>query len=201
MFSGIIESLGEVKDIIEEGTNLHFEIYSPFSDELYIDQSIAHNGVCMTVIKLEEGTYTVTAIEETLNLTNLNELKIGDKVNLERCVKANMRMDGHIVQGHVDAMAKVSNIEERDGSWYFHFNYDPKHSKLLVSKGSVTVNGVSLTLVNPQSGSFAVAIIPYTYEHTNFHTLKIGDRVNLEFDIIGKYVARYLDQIQVPSSK
>jgi riboflavin synthase len=163
-----------------------------FVDELKIDQSVAHNGVCLTVVNKENNTYTVTAIKETLLKSNLGYLKIGDKVNLERSMKLNERLDGHIVQGHVDQTAKCTKVVEANGSWYFTFEYDQTMNNITVEKGSITVNGVSLTVVNSQASSFQVAIIPYTYEHTNFHQIKEGTIVNLEFDIIGKYVAKLL---------
>ncbi|MCG8329237.1 MAG: riboflavin synthase [Chitinophagales bacterium] len=191
MFTGIIESLGFVRRIEQEGTNLHFHIQSPISSDLKIDQSIAHNGTCLTVVAIEEDIHTVTAIEETLIRTNLGQLKEGSLVNLERAMQANGRLDGHIVQGHVDATAICTGVDERDGSWYYRFRYQPTEEHLLVDKGSVCINGVSLTVVEPKGEMFSVAIIPYTHEHTNFNTLKEGDTVNLEFDIIGKYIARY----------
>ena len=191
MFTGIIESLGIIQRIEQEGTNLHFHIQSPISSELKIDQSIAHNGTCLTVVAVEGETHTVTAIEETLIRTNLGQLKEGSLVNLERAMQANGRLDGHIVQGHVDSTAICTGVDERDGSWYYHFRYQSTEEHLLVDKGSVCINGVSLTVVEPKGDAFSVAIIPYTHEHTNFNTLKGGDTVNLEFDIIGKYIARY----------
>ena len=191
MFTGIIESLGFVRRIEQEGTNLHFYIQSPISSSLKIDQSIAHNGTCLTVVAIEGDIHTVTAIEETLIRTNLGQLKEGSLVNLERAMQANGRLDGHIVQGHVDATAICTGVDERDGSWYYRFRYQPTEEHLLVDKGSVCINGVSLTVVEPKGEMFSVAIIPYTHEHTNFNTLQEGDTVNLEFDIIGKYIARY----------
>lgn len=192
MFTGIIEAMGTVRRIAREGGNVHFTIESPISGELKIDQSIAHNGVCLTVVSLEAGAHTVTAVEETLNRTNLGGLQPGGLVNLERAMKAGSRLDGHIVQGHVDATATCIAVDERDGSWYYRFRYLPSEEHLLVDKGSVSVNGVSLTVVAPREDVFSVAIIPYTYEHTNFRDIKAGDTVNLEFDIIGKYIARYV---------
>lgn len=191
MFTGIIEASGEVQKIRKEGTNVHFTIASPVSEALKIDQSVAHNGTCLTVVELGEGTHTVTAIEETLKRTNLGEWSEGSNVNLERAMKADARLDGHMVQGHVDATAVCTEVEVRDGSWYFRFKYQPTDEHLLVDKGSICINGVSLTVVEPVEDRFSVAIIPYTFEHTNFKDLKAGDQVNLEFDIIGKYIARY----------
>ncbi|MBW7867194.1 MAG: riboflavin synthase [Brumimicrobium sp.] len=190
MFTGIIETLGTIQDIQKEGSNLHFTLSCAFVDELKIDQSVAHNGVCLTVIAIENNQYRVTAIDETLLKTNLKELKIGDNVNLERCMPANGRFDGHIVQGHVDTTAVCKNIQEKDGSWVFTFQYESDN--ITVEKGSITINGASLTVVDSKDKSFSVHIIPYTYEHTSFHQLNIGDSVNIEFDIIGKYVARLL---------
>lgn len=197
MFSGIIEEAAEVIDLRREQENLHITMNCSFVSELKIDQSVAHNGVCLTVVDLTDKTYTVTAIKETLDRTNLGKLVIGSKVNLERSMVMNGRLDGHIVQGHVDQTAVCREVKEADGSWYFTFEYvfDPAMAKrgyLTVDKGSVTVNGVSLTVVNPTNNSFQVAIIPYTFEHTNFHQIKAGTVVNLEFDIIGKYVSRMM---------
>lgn len=192
MFSGIIEAAGTVAALRREQGNLHISVRAPFTSELKIDQSIAHNGACLTVIDIKNDIYTVTSIAETLAKTNLGSLKEGDKINLERCVKVGDRLDGHIVQGHVDQTAKCTGIEEQGGSWLFTFDYDPSQGNVTVEKGSVCVNGVSLTVVGSKNDSFSVAIIPYTYEHTNFHALKKGDTVNLEFDIVGKYVARLL---------
>jgi riboflavin synthase len=192
MFSGIIEAAGTVAALRREQGNLHISVRAPFASELKIDQSIAHNGACLTVIDIKNDIYTVTSIAETLAKTNLGSLKEGDKINLERCVKVGDRLDGHIVQGHVDQTAKCTGIEEQGGSWLFTFDYDPSQGNVTVEKGSVCVNGVSLTVVGSKNNSFSVAIIPYTYEHTNFHALKKGDTVNLEFDIVGKYVARLL---------
>ncbi|HEY1023881.1 MAG TPA: riboflavin synthase [Sphingobacteriaceae bacterium] len=192
MFTGIIETLGEVTDIRPEQENVHFTIASSISGDLKIDQSVSHNGVCLTVVALSEGTHTVTAITETLQKTNLGNLRIGDKVNLERCLQWNGRLDGHIVQGHVDQTAVCTRIEELDGSWQFTFRYDSSSGNITVEKGSACVNGISLTVVNSKDDSFSVAIIPYTYEHTNLQFVKAGDTVNLEFDIIGKYVARLM---------
>jgi len=191
MFTGIIEALGTVKSIREEGTNVHLTIESSISNELKIDQSVSHNGVCLTVVEVDGDTHTVTAVEETLKRSNLGDLKIGSFVNLERAMLANARLDGHLVQGHVDATGECVKVEERDGSWYFRFKYKPSEEHLLVDKGSISINGVSLTVVEPKGELFSVAIIPYTYEHTTFKTIKVGDRINLEFDIIGKYIAKY----------
>ena len=193
MFTGIIEQIGKVEKIDIEGSNYHFTFSSPISPELKVDQSISHNGVCLTVVSVGDNTHTVTAIEETLNRTNLGELKTGDIVNLERAMLPSSRLDGHIVQGHVDATGRCTNIEEKEGSWYFEFEYQSSPEHLLVDKGSICINGVSLTVVNPTTERFTVAIIPYTFEHTNFKTLKIGDSINLEFDIIGKYIGRYFE--------
>ena len=193
MFTGIIEEIGKVKNIQKEGTNTHYTIQANFTNELKIDQSVAHNGVCLTVVEIDGSNYKVTAIEETLNKTNLNFLQIGDAVNLERGMQMNARLDGHIVQGHVDQTATCTAIEEKDGSWFFTFSYDASLQNVTIEKGSITVNGVSLTVVNSQLNEFSVAIIPYTYEHTNFHQFKVGDTVNLEFDVIGKYVKRLLE--------
>lgn len=190
MFTGIIEQLGEVKAIRKEGQNIHYTISAPFHTELKIDQSVAHNGCCLTVVEINEDSYTVTAIQETLDVTNLNNWEVGTKVNLERCMQMNGRLDGHIVQGHVDTTAKCISIEDQDGSWKYTFRYEPE--MLTVEKGSITTNGVSLTVVDSKKNEFSVCIIPYTFEHTNFHTLKVGDTVNLEFDIIGKYVAKLM---------
>ena len=192
MFTGIIETLGEVKNIVNEGTNVHFTVNSAICSELKIDQSVAHNGVCLTVVALNDGSHTVTAIEETLNKTSLGNLKVGSKVNLERCMQMNARLDGHIVQGHVDQTAKCILVNELDGSWEYRFKYDATLGNVTVEKGSICVNGISLTVVNSQQDEFSVFIIPYTHEHTNLHEVKAGDTVNLEFDIIGKYVARLM---------
>ncbi|PTX20293.1 riboflavin synthase alpha chain [Pontibacter mucosus] len=195
MFTGIIEALGRVTDIRQENTNKHFTLTSPFTHELKIDQSVAHNGVCLTVVRIDGDAYTVTAIDETLKKTNLNELQIGDVVNLERCMLANGRFDGHVVQGHVDQTAVCEEVKDENGSWLFTFRYDASKGNVTVEKGSICVNGISLTVVNSQEDRFSVAIIPYTYEHTNLHAVKPGTTVNLEFDIIGKYVARLLGKV------
>lgn len=192
MFTGIIETLGRVTKIREENTNKHYTLTSTFTNELKIDQSVAHNGVCLTVVRIEGDAYTVTAIDETLQKTNLNNLKEGDIVNLERCMQANGRFDGHVVQGHVDQTAVCKSVEDENGSWVFTFQYDASRGNVTVEKGSICVNGISLTVVNSKEDTFSVAIIPYTYEHTNLQHVKPGDTVNLEFDIIGKYVARLL---------
>jgi riboflavin synthase len=193
MFTGIIEALGEVTRLEREGSNVHFTIRSSISSELQIDQSVAHNGVCLTVVQTDTDTHTVTAIEETMLRSNLGTLQAGQNINLERAMRHNGRLDGHLVQGHVDTTGICKAVDVRDGSWYFFFEYEPKPDYLLVDKGSICVNGVSLTVVNPHINSFAVAIIPYTFQHTTFQTLTPGDRVNLEFDIIGKYIARHLE--------
>ncbi|MCX2479248.1 riboflavin synthase [Pedobacter sp. MC2016-15] len=192
MFTGIIETFGKVVDVIEEGTNLHYTIESNLSNELKIDQSVAHNGVCLTVVALTDSTHTVTAIQETLEKTNLQHLTKGMRVNLERCMQMNGRLDGHIVQGHVDQTAVCVLREELDGSWEYRFKYDSSKGNVTVEKGSICVNGISLTVVNSEKDEFSVFIIPYTFEHTNLQEVNKGDTVNLEFDIIGKYVARLL---------
>lgn len=192
MFTGIIETLGTVKEIVAEGTNLHFTIESALSNELKIDQSVSHNGVCLTVVALNDTTHTVTAIQETLEKSNLQHLSEGMKVNLERCMQMNGRVDGHIVQGHVDQTAVCVLREELDGSWEYRFKYDSSKGNVTVEKGSVCINGISLTVVNSAADEFSVFIIPYTFEHTNLQEVNTGDTVNLEFDIIGKYVARLL---------
>lgn len=194
MFTGIIETLGNVIAIQQEQSNVHYTIESSITSELKIDQSVAHNGVCLTVVSIEGNQYVVTAIQETLNRTALNEWKVGTKVNLERCMQMNGRLDGHIVQGHVDTVGRCTKIEDMDGSWKYTIEYDTKD--VTVEKGSITINGTSLTVVDSKPGLLSVCIIPYTYEYTNFHQLKEGDLVNLEFDIIGKYVAKLLAQGQ-----
>ena len=190
MFTGIIEQVGELKNKEQEGGNVHFTIESNFTHELKIDQSVAHNGCCLTVVSIMDNQYRVTAIQETLDKTNLNSWEIGSKINLERCLPFNGRLDGHIVQGHVDTVGVCTAIEDQNGSWKFRFTYES--SDLTVEKGSIAVNGTSLTVVDSVKNSFSVCIIPYTYEFTNFHSLKVGDQVNLEFDIIGKYVAKWM---------
>ncbi|HET9504131.1 MAG TPA: riboflavin synthase [Hymenobacter sp.] len=194
MFTGIIEALGTVVGVRDEGANRHFTVQSPFASELKIDQSVAHDGVCLTVVALDAaaGTHTVTAIAETLRKTNLGQWQPGRHVNLERCLAAGGRFDGHIVQGHVDATAECVGVEDQNGSWLYHFRHEPGAQRLTVEKGSITINGVSLTCFDSTPDSFAVAIIPYTYEHTGFHQLQAGEVVNLEFDIVGKYVAKLL---------
>ncbi|MCE3279896.1 MAG: riboflavin synthase subunit alpha [Bacteroidetes bacterium] len=192
MFSGIIETLGEVTSLNKEKSNLHISIEAAFTNELKIDQSIAHNGVCLTVVDIKGNEYTVTAIDETLNKTNIGLLNIGDKVNLERCMKLGDRLDGHIVQGHVDQTAVCTSVEESNGSWTYTFEYDAAQNNITVEKGSVCVNGVSLTVVNSKDTSFSVCIIPYTHEHTNFQFIKKGTVVNLEFDILGKYISKLM---------
>jgi riboflavin synthase len=194
MFTGIIETLGEVTTIKNDHTNIHFTISSAISHELKIDQSVAHNGVCLTVVALNDGNHTVTAIDETLSKTNLDALKVGSKINLERCMQMNARLDGHIVQGHVDQTAVCVKREELDGSWEYRFKYDASAGNVTVEKGSACVNGISLTVVNSAADEFSVFIIPYTFEHTNLQEVEVGDTVNLEFDIIGKYVARLMNR-------
>lgn len=192
MFTGIIESVGQVRQIAQEGTNITFTIASTLAPELKVDQSLSHNGVCLTVTDIESDTYQVTAIQETLSKTNLGNLSIGSKVNLERCMQLNGRFDGHIVQGHVDQTGICTHVEELEGSWLFDFEYDAATGNFTVEKGSICINGVSLTAFNSTNHSFRVAIIPYTYAHTNFYDIKKGDTVNLEFDIIGKYLMRIM---------
>ena len=197
MFSGIVEEYAEVVKVVKEQENLHLTLNCSFVDELKIDQSVAHNGVCLTVVSIQDGTYTVTAMKETIERSNIGLLKLGDKVNVERSMMMNGRLDGHIVQGHVDQTATCINIADAEGSWYFTFKYDfnrdmARRGYFTVDKGSVTVNGVSLTVCNPTEDTFQVAIIPYTFEHTNFHTFKVGSIVNIEFDIIGKYLSRMM---------
>ncbi len=193
MFTGIIEGTGKITDIKTEGTNVNIYISVPFLHELKIDQSIAHNGVCLTVVELLDNAYRVTAIEETLKKTNLKNWVIGTEVNVERCMPANGRFDGHIVQGHIDDVATCVNIENRNGSWVFDFKISKaEHKSLLVDKGSVCINGISLTVVEARGELFSVAIIPYTYEFTNIKHLKQGSTVNIEFDIVGKYIAKQL---------
>jgi len=194
MFTGIIETLGTVAILVHNQGNLHITVKSPLSGELKIDQSVAHNGVCLTVVALADGEHTVTAIEETLNKTNLGSLKTGDLVNIERCMQLNGRLDGHIVQGHVDQTAVCTGFTKLDGSWEYTFSYDVSQGNVTVEKGSICVNGISLTVVNSATGSFSVAIIPYTFEHTNLQHVCEGSLVNLEFDIIGKYVARLMQR-------
>lgn len=190
MFTGIIEEVGEISRINPEGGNMHFSIKAAMTPELKIDQSVAHNGVCLTVVSINDNEYTVTAVTETLEKTNLKNLAEGSPVNLERGMKLGDRLDGHIVQGHVDQTAICKKVQEKDGSWEFTFEYDPALQNITIEKGSITVNGVSLTVVNSKKNEFSVAIIPYTYEHTTFKYFKEGDAINLEFDVIGKYVKR-----------
>ncbi|MEC8831880.1 MAG: riboflavin synthase [Bacteroidota bacterium] len=193
MFTGIIETLGKVEKLEKDGGNLHISVSSGITSELKIDQSVSHNGVCLTVVSIDGDNYTVTAIEETLNKTNLGELKLGDVLNLERAMLLGARLDGHIVQGHVDQTANCTSVDQKDGSWVYTFEYDPELNNITIEKGSITVDGVSLTVVDSQKNRFSVAIIPYTHEHTRFHTYKVGDTVNLEFDVVGKYVSRLLE--------
>ena len=190
MFTGIIETLGEVTRLEKEDTNLHITLKSDITNELKIDQSFAHNGVCLTVIAIDGDEYTVTAIKETIDKSNIGDLKVNDLVNLERAMKLGARLDGHIVQGHVDTTGVCTNIIDENGSTVYTFNYSDNPEHITIEKGSITVNGVSLTVVNSQKTGFSVAIIPYTKTHTTFQSLKVGDRINLEFDVIGKYVAR-----------
>ena len=193
MFTGIIEQLGTIKKVIKEKGNIHLTIDAKFTPELRIDQSVAHNGVCLTIISIKEYEYTVTAIKETLEKTNISSLVPGNKINLERCMKIGDRLDGHIVQGHIDTTAICKDIIEANGSWIFKFEYKKNDSsEITVEKGSITVNGISLTVVESKDFSFSVCIIPYTYENTSFKYLKIGDTVNIEFDVIGKYVAKMM---------
>lgn len=193
MFTGIIEEVGSISKIETSGGNIDYTIKANLARELKIDQSVAHNGVCLTVVDIKEDTYKVTAIDETLNKTNLKHLKEGHLINLERGMRMNAHLDGHIVQGHVDQTATCERAETKDGSWEYTFSYDPKLMNVTIEKGSITINGVSLTVVNSKLNEFSVAIIPYTYEHTTFKTLKKGDVVNLEFDVIGKYVKRLME--------
>jgi riboflavin synthase, alpha subunit len=192
MFTGIIEAIGKVIAIVEEGSNIHLSIQSSVSPSLKIDQSISHNGVCLTVVALENDIHTVTAIQETLERTNLGELKVGSTVNLERAMSAQARLDGHIVQGHVDLAGTCIGIEQFDGSWKYTFQYAKSEEHILVDKGSICINGVSLTVVEPLEDKFSVAIIPFTQEHTTFGDLQVGDSINLEFDVIGKYIAKHI---------
>jgi riboflavin synthase len=194
MFTGIIEGIGKIIAIESDKENRNITVESEISSKLKIDQSLAHNGVCLTVVAQKDNTHTVTAIKETIDKSNFEQLKVSDKINLERAMKLNARLDGHIVQGHVDQTAKCTAIKEEEGSWVFTFEYDQDLNNITIEKGSITVNGVSLTVVNSKSNIFSVAIIPYTYENTNFHKIKLNDKVNLEFDVIGKYVARLLNK-------
>ncbi|MFT5724241.1 MAG: riboflavin synthase [Bacteroidia bacterium] len=192
MFTGIIEDLGKVTHVQHEGTNVHFTIASTISNELKIDQSVAHNGVCLTVTACDTNTHTVTAIQETLDKSNLADWQVGTHVNLERCLKMGDRLDGHMVQGHVDTTAICTDKKDQEGSWMFTFKYQPAVGQITVEKGSITINGTSLTVFNSGADSFSVAIIPYTYEHTNFKDIEIGSTVNIEFDILGKYILKML---------
>jgi len=200
MFTGIIEQLGTISEITDNHTNRDFYVTSELAPELYIDQSIAHNGVCLTVVEIKDKTYKVTAIKETLERSNIGTLTVGSSVNLERATTGASRMDGHIVQGHVDSTAECVQVEDVAGSWYYTFKIATSDSRMIVDKGSVCINGVSLTVVDPTTDTFKVAIIPYTYEHTNFHDLKPGSMVNIEWDIIGKYVVKYMDSIHLSKS-
>ena len=194
MFTGIVEAMGSLVKLEGKGTNVEFWFTCPFTQELKVDQSLAHNGVCLTVVEIHGDQYRVTAIDETLQKTNLGDLQIGQKVNLERCMAANARFDGHIVQGHVDLTGVCTEIVDQNGSWEYRFSYPISSGHVTVEKGSICVNGTSLTVVDSQDDSFTVCIIPYTYEHTVFHQLKIGDRVNLEFDILGKYIKKLMQR-------
>jgi riboflavin synthase len=193
MFTGIIETLATVEQIKKEHTNIHFTFSSSITSELKIDQSVAHNGVCLTVVHIEGNQYTVTAIDETLQRSNMKHLAVGNVVNLERCTQIGARLDGHIVQGHVDQVGVCEKVENENGSWRFHFSYKASENHVTVQKGSICINGVSLTVVDSELNSFSVAIIPYTYKNTSFRDIKVGDEVNLEFDIVGKYVARLME--------
>ena len=194
MFTGIIEQNGRIEKVEHEGSNVHFTVAASFADELQVDQSVAHDGVCLTVVKKTPHTYVVTAIQETMERTSLGQWKEGSVVNLERCTQLGGRLDGHLVQGHVDTTAQLKEVRDEDGSWVLHFSHGVHPEYVTVPKGSITVNGISLTVVDSHPDGFSVAIIPYTWEHTNLHTLRPGDAVNLEFDVIGKYVARLLSQ-------
>lgn len=197
MFSGIVECVGVVSRVEEKGSSKVYTVSSPISKEAYVDQSIAHDGVCLTVVAFNDGSHVVEAVYETLEKTNLSSWFPGKKVNLERSVMAGGRMDGHFVQGHVDGVAVLLSIEDLEGSWYFHFQVDQEFQSLMVSKGSICINGVSLTLAEVKEGQFSVAIIPYTYEHTTFQDLVPGEKVNIEFDILGKYIIRYMSQLKL----
>jgi len=190
MFTGIIETLGLIQEIKKENSNVHITMDTSITSELQIDQSVAHNGICLTVVAIKDNLYTVTAIDETIKKTNLADWKVGDSVNLERAMKLGDRLDGHIVQGHVDQIGTCITADQTDGSWLYTFEYDQKLNNITIEKGSITVNGVSLTVVNSKNNQFSVAIIPYTHEHTNFKTFAVGTKINLEFDVIGKYVSR-----------
>lgn len=190
MFTGIIETMGTIEHIAKEGSNVHYTLSSTITNELKIDQSLAHNGVCLTVVAIDGDQYTVTAIQETLEKTALREWIAGDKINLERAMRLGDRLDGHLVQGHVDEVASCTHIEDQNGSWLFRFEYNQNSKNITIEKGSICVNGTSLTVVGSAGNSFGVAIIPYTYEHTVFHQLRVGDLVNIEFDMVGKYIAK-----------
>ncbi len=194
MFTGIVEAMGSLVRKEAKGTNVSFWFTSPFTQELKVDQSLAHNGVCLTVVEIDGDQYRVTAIDETLQKTNMGDVAIGQKVNLERCMAANARFDGHIVQGHVDLTGICTEIKDQQGSWEYRFTYPASSGHVTVEKGSICVNGTSLTVVDSQDDSFTVCIIPYTYEHTVFHQLRVGDRVNLEFDILGKYIKKLMQR-------
>jgi len=194
MFTGIIETLGEIQRLVHDGGNLHITVKSPLTSELKIDQSVSHNGICLTVVSLAGNVYTVTAIDETLQKTNLGHLKVGEKVNLERAMILGSRLDGHIVQGHVDQTGICTSVQEKDGSWIFSFEYDESKGNPTIEKGSITIDGTSLTVVDSGKNTFSVAIIPYTYEHTRFNSYEVGTVVNLEFDVIGKYVAKLMSR-------
>jgi riboflavin synthase, alpha subunit len=196
MFTGIIETTGIISKVEKDRSNVHFWVESPLSDELKVDQSLSHNGICLTVVECGDGQHRVTAVEETLHRTNAGNWKPGDRVNLERCTLIGGRLDGHLVQGHVDTVTECTAKESKDGSWAFTFRYSPEHRHLLVDKGSVCLNGVSLTVIKPEDGLFSVAIIPYTWEFTNFHALNPGDLANVEFDILGKYIARHMEAVR-----
>ncbi|WP_339865012.1 riboflavin synthase [uncultured Algoriphagus sp.] len=198
MFTGIIEASGTINTITQDGSNVHFDLDSSLASELKIDQSLAHDGVCLTVVQTTPESYRVTAIDETIQKTNLSQWKVGKKVNLERCMPANGRFDGHIVQGHVDQVGTVKTITDQNGSWVFDLEFDHSLGNVTVEKGSITINGTSLTCFNSAPGRFSVAIIPYTFDHTNFHQLKPGDLVNLEFDILGKYIQRITKGYDLP---
>lgn len=196
MFTGIIETFGSLSKIEQDIGNIHFTITSPLAAELQIDQSVAHNGVCLTVVECDQNSYKVTAIAETLNKTNLGDLKVSEQINLERAMIMGSRLDGHIVQGHVDQVGVCEKIVEEDGSWRFSFSYDASTGNTTIEKGSITVDGTSLTVVDATDSGFSVAIIPYTFEHTRFNQYQVGTRVNLEFDVLGKYVARYMNLLK-----
>jgi riboflavin synthase len=194
MFTGIVEYTHRISASKKEGSNIHFYLETPILKELKVDQSIAHNGVCLTITEIDDKGYWVTAVDETLQKTSLSQWKVGDRINIERSLKVGDRLDGHMVQGHVDSLGRCTNVQEIDGSWLFDFDYPREHSNLLVDKGSICINGVSLTVIKAHRDKFSVTIIPYTYEFTNFSDLKAGDKVNLEFDILGKYIHRMIEQ-------